>query len=372
MATGGENDMDGTKDKIGIVSIIMVMMLFNGLLSHVIVNPLVLDASGRDAWISVLMTAVLYIPWCALLVYIMKKSGQQKLRTWLSNQTNPIITWLILAPICVELFMIGVMTIIQTEIWTVTNYLPATPQYIMIIVLVLVCYYSAYNGIHTIAIGAGILLPLVVLFGYFVSFANMTEKDYTLLKPFLEHGWKPAMDGMVYVGGALVEIMLMLMLQHRLKSKMQFWQMMLLGTILVYITLGPLVGAITEFGPKEAAKQMVSPYEQWRLVRIGNYIEHVDFLSVFQWLAGATVRISLAQFLLADIISFKKAKTRGWFILIITLSFLVFSIIITNQTSFYLLMYKIYFPISLIFTMIITIVLAFIAWRAKPAKERTT
>ncbi|NOV01882.1 GerAB/ArcD/ProY family transporter [Paenibacillus sp. LMG 31457] len=360
--------MDGTQGKIGIVSIIMVMMLFNGLTSHVIVNPLVLDASGRDAWISVLMTAVLYIPWCALLVYIMKKSGQQELRTWLSNQTSPLIAWVIIAPICVELFLIGGMTVIQTEIWTFTNYLPATPQFILIIVLVSVCFYAAYTGIRTIAIGAGILLPTVVCLGYFVSIANTSEKDFALLKPILEHGWQPALNGMVYTGGALVEIILMLLFQHRFKSKMRAWQMMLLGMILVYITLGPLIGAITEFGPHEAAKQMVSPYEQWRLVKIGSYIEHVDFLSVYQWLAGATVRISLALFLLAELIPFK----RGWTILILTLGLAIFSIIVNSQNTFYLWIYQIYFPVSLIFTLCITIVLAVIAWMAKPTKEGRT
>ncbi|NOU65014.1 GerAB/ArcD/ProY family transporter [Paenibacillus sp. LMG 31461] len=363
--------MDKTTGKIGMVSIIMVMMLFNGLTSHVIANPLVLDASGRDAWISVLMTSVLYIPWCALLVYIMKRTGQQKLRTWLSNQTNPLIAWLILTPICLELFMIGGMTVIHTEIWTVTNYLPTTPPFVLIIALLLVSYYSAKHGIQTIAINAGILLPVVVFLGYFVSIANTSEKDFALLKPFLEFGWKPALDGMVYSGGALVEIMIMLMLQHRLKTKIRYWQMILLGIILVYITLGPLIGAITEFGPKEAAKQMVSPYEQWRLVKIGAYFEHVDFLSVFQWLSGATVRISLSQFILADLFAFNKAKSRNRFILILTLSYLAFSWIVTKYMPFYLWMYKIYFPVFLITSLIITIVLAVIAWMAKTNKEGT-
>ncbi|MEW9701441.1 endospore germination permease [Paenibacillus sp. SI8] len=361
--------MDETKGKISMLQIIMVMMLFNGLTSHVIVNPLILDASGRDAWISVLITAVLYMPWCALLFYIMKKSGQQKLHTWLANQTSPIVAWLILVPICLELYLIGGMTVVHTAIWTVTNYLPATPQYVLIITLVIICYYSARKGLHTITIGAGILLPAVVCLGFFASISNMPEKDYALLKPFLESGWKPALNGIVYAGGAFVEITLMLLMQHRLKSKVRVWQMMLLGMILVYITLGPLIGAITEFGPKEAAKQMVSPYEQWRLVKIGSYIEHVDFLSVFQWLSGATIRISLAQFLLAELLPFKEVKWRGRFVLMITLSYIVLAIIFTDQNTFYLWMYKVYFPVSLITTLILTGVLAVIAFFAKPAKE---
>lgn len=355
--------------KISFTQAFMVMMLFNGLTSHVIANPLLLDASGRDAWISVLLTSAFYIPWCGLLVYIMRKSGRQKLQDWLAKQTHPFVAWLLLVPICIQLYMIGSMTVIHTTIWTVTNYLPATPQYVLIIALVLVCHYLAKHGLRTIAIGAGILLPTVVILGYFVAIANTPEKDFALMRPFLENGWNPAFRGMVYAGGAFVEIALLLLLQHRLKSKVRVWQMMLLGAALVYITLGPLIGAITEFGPKEAAKQMVSPYEQWRLVKLGNYIEHVDFLSVYQWLAGATVRISLAQYLLVDLLPLRKPKPRKWTVAAISLSYVVLSIWVSDQNTFYLWMYQLYFPVSLFVTLFVTLAWAVIAWFSKPPGE---
>jgi len=361
--------MTKSTGKISYLQVFMVMMLFNGLLSHVIVNPLVLDASRRDAWISVLLSTVLYLPWCALLAYIMKKSGHQKLQPWLARHTTPFFSWLLLVPVIVQLYLIGGLTIAQTTIWTVSNYLPATPQSILIIALIIVCHYSARQGLATIAIGAGILLPLVVCLGYFVSFANMPEKNWLMLKPMLENGWTPAFKGMFFCGGAFVELYLLLLLQHRLKSKVRPWQLMLLGLVLAYITLGPIVGAITEFGPAESAKQMVSPYEQWRLVKLGHYIEHVDFLSVFQWLAGATVRIGLSQYLLADLIPFRKPESRSRFILAITISYAVVAITTSHFNTFYLNMFERYLLIYLIVTLIMTAVLTVVAWAAKPDEE---
>jgi len=358
--------------KITILQAFMIMMLFNGLTSHVIVNPLMLDASGRDAWISVLLTAAIYIPWCTIIVYIMRKSGGQHIWSWLKEQTNAFTTWLFFIPMCVILYLIGGMTIIHTTVWTVTNYLPVTPEYVLVIALVLICHGIAILGLRTIAVGAGILLPTVILLGYFVSIANNSEKDFALLLPMLEHGWRPAINGMHYAGGAFIEIMVLLLYQHRLKRTMRAWQIMLLAAVLVYITLGPLIGAIAEFGPKEAAKQMVSPYEQWRLVKIGNYIEHVDFLSVYQWLAGATVRISLALYLLTDLMPVQKIKSRRMIMLGITLSYIVLSILATDQYTFYLEMYQVYFPIALVTLLIITSAWAVIAFFTKSAKEGTT
>lgn len=87
---------------------------------------------------------------------------------------------------------------------------------------------------------------------------------------------------------------------------------------------------------------MVSPYEQWRLVKLGNYIEHVDFLSVFQWLAGASIRISLSQFLLTDLFPFQKTKHRHWFIACISVSYIAMTIVGTYLITFYLGVYESY------------------------------
>ncbi len=38
--------------KINFIQVCMILMLVNGLMNHVIVNPMLLDVAGRDAWIS--------------------------------------------------------------------------------------------------------------------------------------------------------------------------------------------------------------------------------------------------------------------------------------------------------------------------------
>lgn len=364
--------MINSTNKVSFLQMFMVMMLFNGILSHVILNPILLDVSGRDAWISVLLSALLFIPWCALLVFIMKKSNGQKMQPWLAKQTSPFFSWLLIAPLAVQLYVIGVTAISHTSLWTASNYLPETPQNILIIVLILVCHYLAKHGLRTIAIGSGLLLPAVVTLGFLVAVGNIPEKNWSFLNPILEEGWNRPFKGMLYAGGAFVELSLLLLVQHRLKTKVQVWQMMLLGLVLVFITLGPIFGAITEFGATEAAKQLVSPYEQWRLLQLGNYIEHVDFFSVFQWLSGATVRISLSQYLLADLFSFQKSKSRNWFLSIITLSYLLLTIIAHGYNTFFLWIFKKYLIVSLIVILLLTLIWTIIAWFAKPAKGDIT
>jgi spore germination protein KB len=363
--------METSMGKISFLQVCMIFMLMNGLMSHVIINPMLLDSSGRDAWISVLLAGALFLPWCALLVLFMKKSGQQKLQPWLASTTNRVISWMIIIPLWLQLYLIGWSTVLHSATWTITNYLPGTPKMALVIILCLVCHLYAVSGIRMIAISAGILLPIVIALGYFVSFSNTPQKDFTLLQPILEDGWQPVIHGMLYAGGGFIELVMLMAIQHRVKSGVRVWKLAILAVILVYITLGPIIGAITEFGPAEAAKQSESPYEQWRLVKLGTNVEHVDFLSEFQWLSGAVIRISFAQFLLAELLPFPNPKQRNRFILFITISYLALSMFPLEKYTFYLGMYRFYIPISLTMALFISIVCVMISLFAKKPKEET-
>ncbi|QJD83142.1 endospore germination permease [Cohnella herbarum] len=364
--------MSAVNSKISFLQACMILMLMNGLTNHVIVNPMLLDAAGRDSWISVIAAGVLFVPWCLFLSVFMKRSGQSELRPWLAKQTHPIVAWILTIPLIIQLYLIGAMTIVHTSAWTVTNYLPSTPKIVLSIVLTVLCATFAHWGIRVIAVMSGILLPFVILLGIFAGVSNYPEKNFNMLKPYLEFGISPVINGMIYAGGGFVEIIVLIALQHHINAKVRPLHLLIYSSIMVYIMVGPLFGAITEFGPLEAAKQMVSPFEQWRLVRLGSYVEHVDFFSVYQWLAGACVRISLSIFLVIDLLPLRNSHTKNSYIMLIALSYIVLSVVPINEYTFYLWMYRFYFPISLVVLLAVSIAWVSVSAFAKQAKGGKT
>ena len=335
----------------------------NGLASHVIINPMLLDASGRDAWIAVICTGILFLPWCAFVAWLMRKSGQQKLQSWIAERTHPVVSWLLFAPIIVQLYLIGGMTASQTADWAITYYLPTTPKLVLILGITLLGMLCALWGLRVLAILSIILLPFVILLGYFVSLSNSDQKDFHLLKPFVENGWGPVLDGMLYAAGGLTELIVVVTaMQHRIKTKIRPWHLMLYGFLSLYIMLGPIIGAITEFGPKEAALQMESPFEQWRLVKLGPYVEHVDFFSIYQWMSGATIRIGGAIFLLIELIPNIRKKVRNWTIGSIGVSYIFGSLVPVNFYTFYDWMHRYYIPFFLIVDLSVSFLWLTITW----------
>lgn len=73
--------------------------------------------------------------------------------------------------------------------WMKVTFLPYTPLIATAIILMGLCLIGALKGMKTITMAAGILLPLVVLLGFYVAIVNAEHKDYNLLFPLLEFGW---------------------------------------------------------------------------------------------------------------------------------------------------------------------------------------
>ena len=364
--------MRGFNGSINFFQACTILMLSNGLTNHVIVNPMLLDAAARDSWISVMAAGLLFLPWCFLLALFMRKSGQTALQPWLAEKTHPILAWALTIPLCIQLYMIGAMTVIHTSTWTITNYLPGTPKVLLVFILTGLCALFATWGIRVIAIMSGILLPLVIALGIFVAVSNVPHKNFDMLKPYLEFGTSPVLHGMIYAGGGFIELVTIIALQQHLKKKVKPWGLVLYAAIMVYIMMGPLIGGITEFGPSEAAKQIASPYEQWRLVKLGSYVEHVDFFSIYQWQAGACVRISLSIFLVLDLLLIRRNELRNRFIMLIALSYIALSVFPINEYDLYLWMYRYYFPISLVAMFALSICWMSISWFVKPTRGGAT
>ncbi|MDT0121124.1 endospore germination permease [Paenibacillus sp. RRE4] len=318
--------MGQEKGQITIWLSISIILLSAGLVCHVLSVPAILDVAGRDGWLSVLAAAPLFLLFLGMMYIIIRRIRGQRLTDWITREFGLVPSWIFRMTAVLLLFSLGTHTLYETTNWTVSTYLPFTPTYVLAGGGALVAAWSAAKGIRSIAMTSSILLPLVILLGYFVMSANMKYKDYSQLFPIMEHGWTPVVRGMIYSLAGLMEIWVLMLFQHDIKGKLRWWHVLLLGLFMISMALGPTLGAIVEFGPEEAAKQRNSPYEQWKLVNIGKLFQHVDFLSIYQWLSGSFARVAISMYLMVDLLDIRKPKKRYIAILCLTLIMCAFAI----------------------------------------------
>lgn len=350
--------------------VVMLLITFVGLPIHVTILPLLLRASYRDAWVACCIGATFLVLWVILLHQITTFMALQPMDTWLKSTGGRWVTRILHPLILIQLYVVSLLTLVDTVNWIKTIVLINTPQLILIACLLLVCLYAALSGIATIAIANGIILPFIIIFGFFAGISNLPNKDFSLLLPILDHGMHPVWQGIFFAVAGYSELIIVLWMQPMLQSPISLRIFLLLAGILIIIALGPLLAAIAEFGPYESASQNYPAFEEWRLVGFGHTIEHVDFLAMYQWLSSAFIRISLALYFLFHFSSLHSFKRK-----VIGIPLIIGSIImIVSSASLLIKSFEfVYWFYALVSSIIVTIILFIwgLIHRSSSIKEST-
>ncbi|GAX90342.1 GerAB/ArcD/ProY family transporter [Effusibacillus lacus] len=352
--------MTRNEDKISLLQTCFILVSSAGIFDHVMIIPILLQEAGRDAWVSVLSTFFPFVAWIYLLVYIIRKTGKQQLSVWLQQHAGTGIARIFSFLAALQLFSMAAVTLRDTTVWTNVTYLPKTPNLLLVFLFASVCFYAAYSGIQTIAIVNGVLLSFVILFGLFVAISNIPNKDYTLLFPVLAHGLDPLLRGMQITAVAFSELILVLFIQHRIRSTVTARALILTCAVYANLILSPLTGAIAEFGTSEAASLRFTAFEEWRLVTFGHYLEHVDFLSVYQWLVGSFIRISFILFLLPEVFQLPAGKKRTVLLLTVSAVMVAVTQIPVSDMQFVRFLKNIFLPVSLALTIVLLLFLTIV------------
>src|SRR5690625_2409861 len=332
--------------KLSPLQFILLLMTTIGLKNHVIIIPPLVREAGRDAWIAVFLMYIFILVWGVLIFYIYRTMRGEHIADWLESFLGKFVTQFILFFFCLYLLVMAGVTLKETIIWTNVSYLIQTPMHVLTILFVIPCLLASLTSLRTIVLTNFFFLFFVIIFGFFVAFANTPFKDFSLLLPVLEHGWVPVFRAMIYQGSGMIEIFIILVFQHKFKSEFKYWHYIILAIILSWLTLGPLVGAIVEFGPIEASSQRYPAYEEWGLARLGKYVEHVDYLSIYQWLSGAFIRIVLILFTIRILAKRLSTKANRWLVIVAAFILAVFVIIPFEEKMFFNLLIKLFLQLT--------------------------
>ncbi len=352
------------------LQLLFMVMLSVGLMNHVIIIPFMLEAAHRDAWIAALGALAGLLVWLPLLYFIAKQLNGERLFDWLKSRFSSAAAYAVAGVSSAFLLLHSFVTLNDTVTFTTTSYLTATPRWALILVIVAVCFYNSYQGIDSIANTSMIICPFVIVFGFFVMLSTTPHKDYSLLKPMLEHGMEPVWRAMMYAGAGYAEVIVLLFLSHRLPRPFSWKALAAIAFFTAGLSIGPTIGAITEFGPEQATRLRYPAFEQWRMVSLGTYIEHVDFMSIYQWISGAFIRISLSMALIVELFPIRHPQTRRWVLIVLYLAITLAALAPGSDEQFLHFVKHGVLPTSLLFSLALSVVLSGFTLLAYRKKKR--
>lgn len=337
--------------------IVFLMILTVGISNHVLIIPHLLQSAGRDAWVSIALGYGVLIVWSVMLYRILKSMRTYSFSDWL-KQKGGMVGYVLIGGSTLLYFLIAGMMIIYDTTKNVSIYfLPNTPSVAVIVCFILIAFSAARSGLRTLVFMSALLLPIVWMLGMGVSWMTMRSKDYGILQPFLVEGLSAHMAGATIVIGGSIDLMILLLVQHKMNKPVNYLSIFILLTILIGLILGPTVGTITAFGPIEASNLRFPAFEQWRLVTLGEYISHVDFLAAFQLLAGSLIRAGVCIHVLSEVLVISKPKPRQIALLIGTLLMSIPALLQVSDIWMQQVIHGYFYQYSMVWGLTVTFVL---------------
>jgi spore germination protein KB len=344
--------------------LLFALILYIGISNHVLIMPHLLATGKRDAWISVLVAYPFLLFWGFILYLIMRKNPQRIcLYDWMEARAGSVISRVFIYILLAYVFTISAISFYDLIQSVNIYFLPRTPPFVVMLPFLLISAWSAYSGLKSIVTVSAVLLPIVWILGVFVACFTFPEKDYSYLFPVLVNGHQPIVKATIIILGGSADLLVLLLLQHQLKKSFTLFNLFLLITILVGLILGPTLGSLSSFGPAVAADMRFPAFEQWRLITLGEYISHVDFMAVFQLLSGEIIRVSLGLYLLWNLVkshSPASNKKHVFFVALLLLGLL--TIIPLSDIWVQEMVGKFFYPAALLFAVIISLALLIISY----------
>ncbi|PRX33580.1 spore germination protein KB [Orenia metallireducens] len=202
------------------------------------------------------------------------------------------------------------------------------------LLIIAVAAYSIYGGLEVIARLNNMLLPLGMLTLVFIGVLNIPKMDFNYFLPVLFKGIVPPLRGALLIQTWLLKSIVLLQLIPFITKKEKLHRNISIATVLLGNALMVGVLLIAIFGP--LTEHMIFPALGYvRVIRFGQYIEHIDAIIMLIWLTGIFINIAIYYYAailgLAQLFSLKSYKpliTPGGILII------CFSIIVAkNQTA---------------------------------------
>lgn len=343
--------------KISVLHVILLSMTVIGLKNHVTLLPPILEEGGRDGWMSVILAFLYILPFLACMyLYILTPSLQ------IAKPVKWFLALLVL--------VLCAMTLIEMLQWVRTTFLPTTPVLVLLLLYFVLCMIFSTKGIQAIVTVNVLVLAGVLFLGFMVAIINIQVKDYTLLRPFFEHGYLPVVQTSVFPASGYIELVLLLFLMPYLKTRLKFSHLLVMVILLAGLTIGPLIGGIAAFGPEEASKQRYPAFEEWGLASIGRFIDHMDFFSIYQWMTGAFIRISFYIFIVSILFNIQYEPKKMWRYIAPMLALLCLVLLLIDEQVFLYLNNYVIPIVTLIVLALFSIYVAVASWIRRKKERR--
>ncbi|MFD1674013.1 GerAB/ArcD/ProY family transporter [Alicyclobacillus fodiniaquatilis] len=290
--------MSKTKEQLSNIQIFIIVIASSTAFGHFVYVHLSILYAGRDAWISLILAALIGIG----IVYIHLKFAISS-DSGLYNHVHSVFgKWFgrLITSIYVMFFMIAVAVTIKVLSDFMDVIYPTTPPSVFLLAEFILIFWVVHSGVEVIGRTMQFLLPILMVLGILASVLSTGDKDFTQIFPIFERGMTPIFLGALPFIAMFSELVAFCCItQHARDPKKLPKQAWLLVTVLFFMFISPVTGPIMTFGENMARNLAFPTYTEIQYIRVTNIIERMDIVGISLWTIGSFFRISMFTFAIA-------------------------------------------------------------------------
>lgn len=269
----------------------LALLVLTRLLAALIDAPTISGTSvEHDAWIAVIISTVMAVPWVLLLVH---------LSSMYPGMTIIQYSQVILGPYLGRL--VGLMFVVfflQQSAYTVriganaytTTIMPETPQWVFIGLLTFLSANAARSGIEVLARSSSVSFAISLVLLVLLLVLPFNVMDFGNLFPVMARGWQPVQEATLLSFAIYGELLVMVMLVPYLAEPREAGRYIIYTLLLsgLLFTLFTMVVALV-FGPFVSALIMPA-LSLGRIIHYPLVLERLEVIPLIAWTLSAGVK----------------------------------------------------------------------------------
>ncbi|REE77685.1 spore germination protein (amino acid permease) [Paenibacillus taihuensis] len=251
------------------------------------------DLSGQDTWIAIVVAIMFGMLLLSYYAWLAKKFPTQTLIQYTKTLLGPFVGRVIGALYVLYFMLISSLYICRISVGFQMTFLPHTPVFVLIVMTLTFCVYSALQGYNAVA-RLGVLAAFL-LFGVnniFLTASVISDINAANYLPFLGSSLGDIGTSSIYYLFPHSQFIFLTMLYPFIQKQRKIGSYITWRTTLVVFVASFLnLATVGLFSARQLAMLHYPPVELSRMVEFGDFFERMDVLFVTFYGAGMFIAI---------------------------------------------------------------------------------
>lgn len=321
--------------------------------------------ANQDVWIALLFSVVYVFILFSPFLYLNRQFPRLSLPDYTKLILGNFLSKIFILPYVGFTLFLTVINLVNLTLFIGSGLLPETPNYLLLMFLIIPAVFAAYKGIVTIARTGQIIFPVVLAIMFLTAALGINLLDYKALLPiFRDSTLLQLNNGAFFFATCFHDAILLFFLAPNLQGKTvtkPFVLSLFFSTLIfMLVSITPLM----TLGVEQARHANFPFYEFLRQIKLGDFIERIEALPVSAWIMTELFKFSVYIYYSAVCLN-EVIRTKSPNKFFIPFSLLVFFICINPKmysvdTINTLLSFKVFPKISLFFIFVFPLILVLI------------